>query len=814
MSSSPTPARALEAFDRIVDLPEGDQQAALRHLRQRDPSVARWVEQMLRADLGPALELEGAPGDLGSRAATGSQIGAWTVTREIGRGGMGVVFAAERSDGAFEQEVAVKVMAGWMPSEAGLLRMRQEAEILGRLEHPGIARIYDAGALSDGSPYLVMEKIDGPPLDEYCDCEGLGVPERLALFRSLCLAVDHAHRNLIVHRDIKPGNVLVAPDGTPKLVDFGIAKLMADGEVGSTATHLGGRPFTPGYASPEQFLGKPVTTQSDVFSMGVVLYELLVGSKPFAQELPAGDVRIPAETWRVEAPSRRIPASGERLEELLRARGGVRPGALRRQIGPELEAIVGQALHHDLERRYRSIAELAEDLERLDGGLPVRARPDTLAYRARKFVGRHRKKAFAGTAILLAIVVGVASTLWQARVAQRERDAARESARLAQEESNKARLTSEFLVSLFESADPSWYIDREAKGPETTILEVLEEASVRLDRDLVDAPLERASLHHSIGNSFRALGELGRARDHFRSSLELRAQHLPEVHRDLAEAYYFLGTALEYSDAEQARAVVDLWTEAHRIERALESPSSNYPFFLGDYSNLLWRIGDGAGSARVARELLAYFEHRPAERAAGPLDRSYRNLIQHALDRADFAGARELAAARPRLEGQDWVTPTLLWLEGDFEAAARAFRQEAARTGRDPSGSGFGGPLAWVARWAAVQSGMAAESTAAPLWTTRCGRDWETLVLTKAVQSLTDGSAEDLEEAMAGLDENYPQPSIARAVGWEALAEKAIEAGRPDSARQFLQRSREEWQREFGAGTPHGTRLAQRSQRR
>jgi non-specific serine/threonine protein kinase/serine/threonine-protein kinase len=365
-----------------------------------------------------------------------ARIGPYRVLRELGRGGMGTVYLAEREERGFRREVAVKVVRSVL--DGGYVRRRFETErqILAGLEHPGIARLYDGGTTDEGLPYFVMEYVDGQDLLDYCDGRRLTVPERLRLFRRVCDAVQYAHQALVVHRDLKPSNVLVTAAGEPKLLDFGIAKMLipplaADAEE-ATLTMV--RLLTPDYASPEHVRGDPVTTASDVYSLGVILYELLCGHRPYHLatrrvdhlERALGEEDPEAPSTVAMRPPERPAGEGSTTttvtpEEVSAKRGETLPSRLRRLLSGDLDNIVLKALQKDAGRRYPTPAELADDIGRYLDGRPVLARPDRWGYRAMKFVRRHRVGVLAATVAVLSLLVGLGAALWQARVARRER---------------------------------------------------------------------------------------------------------------------------------------------------------------------------------------------------------------------------------------------------------------------------------------------------------------------------------------------------------------------------------------------------------
>ncbi len=369
------------------------------------------------------------------KTRVGQRIGPYKIIREIGRGGMGTVFLAVRADDQYRKQVAIKLVNRGMDTDVILRRFMMERQILANLEHPNIARLLEGGSTPDGLPYFVMEHVEGQPMDEYCDARTFTTTQRLILFRQVCAALQYAHQNLVVHRDIKPNNILVTAAGVPKLVDFGIAKLLTPDwitETGvATATIL--RVMTPEYASPEQLRGLPITTASDVYSLGVVLYELLSGHRPYHL-----DSRQPEEMARVILQQEPLKPSVAitRVEETHptggngpatitpEAVGQAREGTidkLRRRLSGDLDNILLKALRKEPQRRYASVQELAEDIRRHLEGLPVTAMPDTASYRFGKFVKRHRAGVFAGSLAVLMLASATAITSWQAVVASRQR---------------------------------------------------------------------------------------------------------------------------------------------------------------------------------------------------------------------------------------------------------------------------------------------------------------------------------------------------------------------------------------------------------
>ncbi|MCP3963397.1 MAG: serine/threonine protein kinase [bacterium] len=496
--------------------PARERQVFLRAECAEDPALIAEVEQLLDADDRAGSFIEQAV-DAGASAFAGDRpgaridrgIGSYRLIRRLGRGGMSSVYLAERADAQFRKRVAVKLVRRGMDTEDILRRFRAERQILAGLDHPNIARLYDGGTTEDGLPFFVMEYIDGLSIDAYCDRRRLSVEQRLRLVLEVCSAVHYAHCNLVVHRDLKPSNVLVTTSGTPKLLDFGIAKLLnpeiGDGTLAPTGQNL--RLMTPGYASPEQIRGGSITTASDVYSLGVLLFELLTGRRPHRFEGRAGDGELRLASHRPEKPSAAVLGAGERdaaenrdptadVGSPAEDRGTTRD-RLRRTLQGDLDNVVLMALRQEPTRRYRSVEQLSEDIERYLGGRPVIARRDTVGYRAAKFVRRHLwGVVMASGFLVLTAVLIVALAVQSARVS-RERDRARR-------DQDRATRVSAMLKELFEIADPG-----EVRGSTITARELLDRGAEQI-RQLEDDP-ETAVLLDTLARLYEELGLYGRA---------------------------------------------------------------------------------------------------------------------------------------------------------------------------------------------------------------------------------------------------------------------------------------------------------------
>jgi non-specific serine/threonine protein kinase/serine/threonine-protein kinase len=412
--------RIKDVFQAVVDEPPQARAGLLDRACGEDAELRREVEELLGfaeddAFLGaPIGDVTGAPADPNA----GRRLGAWRTLRELGHGGMGSVYLAERVDGEFTQQAALKVIRRSLIDADLERRFRNERQVLASLEHPHIARLLDGGVGDTGEPFFAMEYVDGAPLMTYADREQLGIRARLEIFRRICAAVAYAHGRLVVHRDLKPSNVLVTADGEPKLIDFGLAKLLDAGTGGDrTVTRL--RAFTPAYASPEQVQGGQVTTASDVYSLGVVLFELLTGRTPY--EVGGGSF---AELLR------RLESVEPTRPSVMLKRGAADGGARTTRpyaaadLHGDLDNIILMALRREPERRYASAAALGDDVQRYLDGRPVAAHPDSTAYRARKFLRRNAASVALATVAVVAVLAGLGVSIWQAAIARQQRDLA------------------------------------------------------------------------------------------------------------------------------------------------------------------------------------------------------------------------------------------------------------------------------------------------------------------------------------------------------------------------------------------------------
>src|SRR5208283_401436 len=432
-----------EILDEALQIPAEDRSRYLDHACPQ-PELRRYVDSLIisydKADEfleRPAMDLHAEPWSEPESSGhwVGRRIGPYLVEKEIGEGGMGAVFQAVRADDEYQKRVAIKLVKGGFASSSAIARFKAERQILAGLEHPNIARLLDGGRTEEGYPYLVMEFVDGVPIDEYCDAHKLTISQRLQLFRTVCDAVRLAHQNLIIHRDLKPGNILVTTDGVPKLLDFGIAKLLSPEPLSPTPEQTLGfvRMLTPDYASPEQVCGEAINTTTDVYSMGVVLYILLSGHHPYqltgtspqslediicrTEPVKPSEIVVRTETIGLPGEDNTLTITPESVS----AARDTKPDKLRQRLLGDLDNIVLMALRKDPRRRYSSVEQFSDDVRRHNEGLPVRAREDTLAYRSSRFLKRHKLAVAAVTVFVITLLGGIVMTMREARIARVER---------------------------------------------------------------------------------------------------------------------------------------------------------------------------------------------------------------------------------------------------------------------------------------------------------------------------------------------------------------------------------------------------------
>ncbi|MBL0940869.1 MAG: serine/threonine protein kinase [Gemmatimonadaceae bacterium] len=601
MSDADSLRRLRQLFDEVSELPPAKREAWLAAHDADDPALARELRALLAHDDRTDARLQidhlvagTTPDDAVGDALDESRgrIGPYETQRLVGRGGMGAVYEAIRADDQYRKRVAIKVVRGAIATDLTLARFRRERQILASLEHRNIATLLDGGVTPAGQPFLVMEFVEGEPFTTWCDARALSVSDRLQLFRQVCAAVRHAHGRLIVHRDLKPGNILVTGDGSVKLLDFGIARLLAGADDdGLPATEGSTRAFTPEYASPEQIRGDAPTTASDVYALGVVLYELVAGRRPFVR----ADSELPVEQriLQDDAPS----SSSVATDQAAALRSERNAERLRRRLRGDIDVIVRKALQREPERRYSTVDALDEDIRRHLTGLPITARPERW-YRARRFARRYRGTVVAAAAILLALLGGVITTTRQAR--------------LARAEQVKSAEVAGFLRALLESVKPA------TGGRDVPVSEVLEAAARRVDDEDVGNIDVREELEMVIANSFQSLGRLDDAEKHFQHARTLVQQREGNTGPSMAMVLNSLG-GVELTRGALPRAE-SLFTHALRLrERAsASSTDSMTAVIMSNLGSVAHARGDESTAVRFHRSAL-----EEKRRIFGPTSDSY-----------------------------------------------------------------------------------------------------------------------------------------------------------------------------------------------
>jgi eukaryotic-like serine/threonine-protein kinase len=530
----------------------------------------------------------------------GERIGPYRVLRTLGVGGMGEVFLAERADAEFDQQVAIKVVHGGSVARGVHSRLKVERQILAQLDHPNIAHLLGGGSLPDGTAYIVMEYVDGVPIDAYCDSHRLDIAARLRLFQIVCAAVHYAHQNLIVHRDLKPSNILVTAAGVPKLLDFGIAKLLDERQAGHhtlAVTQAEFRLMTPDHASPEQVRGLAITTSSDVYVLGVLLYKLLSGTGPFV--IPSMRfMDIERAICEKDPP---LPSNSVSIDDSAEARAvadarGTTPGRLRRTLRGDVDNIVIMAMRKEPERRYASAQQMSSDIERHLGGKPVIARRDTMSYRTVKFVRRHWFPVAVGISSAFLILAFATTSYVQAQRIAAERDRVAEQRAAAERERTRAEEVSTFLVNLFKLSDP-----QENRGNQVTARELLDSGAKRLRAGLQDQPATKAALLSTVASVYDSLGQYQEAVPILDESLRLQ----PSSHDQSR-----IDTLLELGRARSGAG--DLAGAEAPLQEALRLSQSNFGASSQITGRSLWALGQ-----------LRYLENRFGEA---------KDLYNHGLD--------------------------------------------------------------------------------------------------------------------------------------------------------------------------------------
>ena len=538
------------------------------------------------------LEVAGESSEFLKDPFIGKQIGKYVIDSEAGFGGMGIVYVGLRNDDEFEQKVAIKILKHGITSDYLLKRFQIERQTLANLQHQYIAKLLDGGSTDEGLPYLVMEFIEGIPITKYCDKNNLSIDERLELFRKVCIAVQYAHQNLIVHRDIKPGNILVIDDGTPKLLDFGIAKLIDEDlmEDDGGLTKTGIWHLTPEYSSPEQINGDRITTASDIYSLGVLLYKILTGEQPYriTNSSPIAISKF-IEKENITKPSDKVKVTSTITHE-----------KISNQLKGDLDNIILKAMDKDPERRYVSVEQFSEDLKRYLIGLPVIAQKDTTAYRLSKFISRHKVGFSTSLGFALLLIISLIAISWQANVASKERDKARVEAQKSEE-------VNSFLQEMLSSVDPS-EIGRDVK-----VYDILEKAADDIEINLKDQPEVEASLRSTLGNTYVNLGEYGKAKPFLDDALAINKKIYGNKSKETAYSLHDLGLYYDWvGDYKKADSIYNISIKI--LRKVLQQPTKQFSNVLNDQALIKMYYGEYDAAEKLFKEALDAALHSHGEK--------------------------------------------------------------------------------------------------------------------------------------------------------------------------------------------------------
>lgn len=646
VSVTPERWKQIEAlFEQALELPPDRRPTFLQKHCDEDGELLREVRSMLDSHARAGSFIDEPSLFVGSKeiaevdalVPSGRLIGAYRVVRELGRGGMGAVYLAERADEQYQKWVAIKLIKRGMDTDAVLRHFRNERQILASFDHPNIARLLDGGATEDGLPYLIMEFVEGVPIDAYCETHRLALNERLQLFREVCAAVTYAHRHAVIHRDIKPSNILVTSNGAPKLLDFGIAKILQPGDsVDASVTMTGLRLLTPEYASPEQVQGKPVTTATDVYSLGVVLYHLLTGQKPYRLKIGTPEELSRAVTEQEPArPSTAGVKAGNSKSQIPNAK----------LLKGDLDNIVLTSLRKEPERRYQSVEQLSEDIRRHIEARPISASKDTIDYRLAKFVQRNRVATVAAMLVFLSLIGGIIATTWETRRARAEELVAKQEKKRAERRFNDVRRLAHSV--LFDYHDAI----KDLPGATRVRERLVKDALVYLDSlasEAEDDPAlqrELAGAYDRVGDvrgqAYGAsLGDRAGAMDSYLKALRIRealARANPrdvQSRRELADSHRKIGwqlldTTQDTPGLEHLRKAVDINRELTTENPADNDLQSRFSVAQSELGMSLEERGDLTSALAQLHQAAASQEQLVADH---PLDGNYRRALSRTYD--------------------------------------------------------------------------------------------------------------------------------------------------------------------------------------
>jgi eukaryotic-like serine/threonine-protein kinase len=617
--------RIKEIFETALEKNLNDRKAYLDTECAGDPSIRSEVDSLLLAHRSTTKFLETqiintdffSESDAESDPLLGKEFRSYKIEKRIGSGGMASVYLASRIDKEFEKKVAIKFIKRGMDTDEIIKRFKTERNALANLDHPNIGMILDGGTTDDGLPYFIMEYIDGKPIDEFCADKKLSIKERLILFRKVCEAVQYAHQNLIVHRDLKPSNILVNEDGHPKLLDFGIAKILSsdDSKEETKLTKIGTRIMTLEYASPEQVKGAKITTASDIYSLGVMLYELLTGCRPYKfKDRPPNEAEKIITSEHPVKPSSAVKYFNSENENDEELRISFDPknwkeensSRLSKHLAGDLDNIILMALRKEPERRYSSVSQFSEDIKRYLKALPVHAHKDSIGYRTTKFIRRHKIAVASSAVIFILLITSIILVAWQANVAANERDK-------ALLEAEKAEQINIFLNEMLSAVDPEKY------GKDVKVSEVLDEASKKISTDLRPYPEIEADVRTTIGITYQNLGLYEEGKVHLQRAYDIRDSLFGPAHYKTAYSLKNLALLLHYQWDDNAR---EYYEKSIRLLRQnAPYPDKALAEALNDYGTLLTELYEFEEAEKIQRESLKMYMdlygHRSKDVAAG-----------------------------------------------------------------------------------------------------------------------------------------------------------------------------------------------------